>query len=429
MRLPATTVTALLVFVLLAATLLSACSGSSDETDPIPLLRPENTAIDEASSGDGSDHMTITIGNLTDITGPSSGGQETVNQALKDVAQYYNDRGLIPGATLKVIEYDGQLDPSRDIPGYEWLMSKGSDVLWSGVPGTPVTLKATLNKDETVMFIPAGDIEAVEPPGYIFNTAAIPQHEAYTLLRWLAENDPDFPADRPAKIGGAGWRDAYSESFLQAIEECCAAYPHLFEWQGAHLNNYSFNWSAEVEALRECDYVYPGSVPTSFIKQYRDAGCTAKLIGTEVQAAFLGLIRDGDLWDEVDGMVLIRTARWWNEDDEIVRLAKTTLHEYREASAQEIMRSGCGYLGACQANQMMSIIADAVAAVGAANFSSDALYDAATSFSMTIDGIERYSFDETKRISANYFGIYEAVAVEEDLVRADPQWYPVITEP
>ena len=78
---------------------------------------------------------------------------------------------------------------------------------------------------------------------------------------------------------------------------------------------------------------------------------------------------------------------------------------------------------------MLSIIADAVETVGPENFNSQTLYEAAESFSMTVDGIPRYSFGKDKRWMIDMFGIYEARSADEDLFRIDPEWIPVVTEP
>lgn len=64
-----------------------------------------------------------------------------------------------------------------------------------------------------------------------------------------------------------------------------------------------------------------------------------------------------------------------------------------------------------------------------AHLDSEALYDAANSFSLTIDDVERYSFDEDKPTAVNFVGIYRATVAEEDLVRADLDWQPIVCSP
>ena len=90
---------------------------------------------------------------------------------------------------------------------------------------------------------------------------------------------------------------------------------------------------------------------------------------------------------------------------------------------------GVGYLAVNGAVTLLEIIADAVEAVGPENFNSQALYDAAESFSHTVDGIEMDSFAPTKRTSLNYIGLYEARAAKKDIIRAIPEWYPIVYEP
>ena len=93
------------------------------------------------------------------------------------------------------------------------------------------------------------------------------------------------------------------------------------------------------------------------------------------------------------------------------------------------MRSGVGYLSTSCLYQLMNIIKNAAEEVGPENLNSQAVYDAAVTYIESLDGVDRYSFDETKRCSTNYYVIYEADAERKNLFRADPDWIPVITEP
>ncbi len=78
---------------------------------------------------------------------------------------------------------------------------------------------------------------------------------------------------------------------------------------------------------------------------------------------------------------------------------------------------------------MLSIIENAVDEVGAENCDSQALYDAAESYTLTIDGANRYSFSENKRWATDLYAVYEARAEEENLFRQHIEWLPVVTEP
>ncbi|MBM3133259.1 MAG: ABC transporter substrate-binding protein [Chloroflexi bacterium] len=228
---------ALLVILSMGTALLAACGdgdGEGGEGTASPTAKSTKTTV---TSGEP---VVITIGNLTDLTGPASQGMDLVNKALADMAKYYNDKGYIPGVELEVIDYDGQLDPSKDVPGYEWLRGKGADLIWTSVPAAPTTLKVRVDEDRIVLFTPAIDKNELVPPGYTFCVAVVPQFEAYTLLKWIAENDWDYRAKGPAKIGGAGWMEGYSPAFMKAAEEYCQTHPDQFQWVGTYLTNFSF---------------------------------------------------------------------------------------------------------------------------------------------------------------------------------------------
>ncbi|NQT73659.1 MAG: hypothetical protein HQ553_12960 [Chloroflexi bacterium] len=291
-------------------------------------------------------------------------------------------------------------------------------------------LKPYVEKDEMVLFAWAPTKEAVSPPGYVFSPCnTLSEYTSYTLLKYVAENDPDFPKDRPAIIGGAYWAETHGSGILTGAQAYAEAHPDQYEWEAGYLVNFGFNWATEVEGLKDCDYVLPPVIMTYFVDQYRNAGYTAKFLATEAQLAFLDQIDESDLWDELDGAIFIRTSRWWNEDDEIVNLSKRLLQENHSGEAESIMRDGIGYLFVNGAVVLLNIISDTVEAVGPENFNSQALYDIAESFSFTIDGIERDSFSKTKRTSLNYLGIYEARGAEKNIFRSDPEWYPIIYEP
>ncbi|MFC2028146.1 ABC transporter substrate-binding protein [Chloroflexota bacterium] len=405
-----------------------ACESGSEEATMAPVAQPSSTITSEPQVI--LEPVEITIGNLSDKTGPSSNILRITDTALEDLVQYYNENNLIPGVELKVINYDGQLDPSKDIPGYEWLKGQGADLIFTAVPDTPLTLKSIVNEDKMPLFAASGYPEMLDPPGYIFVMGTIPEHQAYTILGWIAENDWDYVSNGPAKIGGASWPDGYSQSFIAAMEKYSKAHPDQFEWVGGYLTNFAFIWGPEVEALKDCDYVFPCVMPIAFMREYRSADCTAKFIGADVHTSFLNMITEAELWDEIDGMLFIGSSLWWNDDEELVNLNKELLYENHPGEEEEIMQAGAGYMSVSVVfYPMIDIIADTVEAVGAENFNSQALYDAAISYSLEVDGVERSGFAETKRYALSNYMIYRASAADEDIVRADENWIPHLIGP
>jgi len=331
---------------------------------------------------------------------------------------------------LEVITYDGQLDPAYDIPGYEWLKEHGADLVFTSVPDTPLTLQNIVNEEKTPLFSASGYLEMIDPPGYIFVMGTIPGFQAYTLLSWIAENDWDYESNGPAKIGGASWSDGYSQSFIAAMEKYAEVHPDQFEWVDGFINNFTFTWGPEVEALKDCDYVFPCVMPIAFMNEYRRGGGTAKFIGADVHNSFLNMITEAELWDDIDGMLIVGSSYWWKDDEELVNLNRKLLYENHPGEEEDIMLAGAGYMSLSVVfYPLIDLIANTVEAVGAENFNSQALYDAAISYSLVVDGVERAGFTDTKRYALSNFMIYKASAADEDIVRADENWIPHLVEP
>ncbi|MBT4512097.1 MAG: ABC transporter substrate-binding protein [Chloroflexi bacterium] len=401
--------------LLLLLLLMGACSLFDEDTPEAEIQLATKTSI--------------IIGNLTDITGVSSNAMSMVNKALADMVKYYNEENLIPGVELEVVTYDGQFDPSRDIPGYQWLKRRDADLIFTPMPSTTETLKRRVEDDKMVLFALAPSKEGLLPPGYAFcpgNTYA--QDISYTLLKWIAENDPDFPKDRPAKIGGAFWAEAYGEDILRGAEQYAKTHPDQYDWEGGYLTNFTFTWGPEVEDLKNCDYVLPPVPMNSFAKEYRMAGYEAKFIGTAGHVAFMGLIDYADLWNEIDGTLIIQTPWWWNEESTMSDLAMKLLYDNHADEAEVVIRSGNGYLSVVPVYIMLEIISNAVDAVGPEGFNSEALYEAAKSFSLTLDGFN-FSFSETNRTSVDHLGMYEIRGSEKDVFRVDSNWVPIVKAP
>lgn len=404
------------------------------EPTPIPTPSPTPTVTPEPTTTPIED-VGITIGVISDLTGPAAQALVIVDQALADVVRYFEEENLIPGVDLKIVTYDGAYDPSRDIPGYHWLREKGADVIFSVINSTGIALKPLADDDEIVVFSLTTSPEMIDPPGWIFTLNVTGEPYKYTLLKWIEENDPDFPQDRPAKIGSVGMSDPYVITQQEGVQNYCDAHPDRWEWVSGHLVDWTtITFGPEVEALKDCDYVMPpstGFAVPNFVREYREAGYTAKFIGDDAQMAYLGMLSAGAGWDAFDGMLVTLLNGWWTDDYELPSLARRLATEYHNPSEVESLRwAGISYFGAfMQHYGWVSILAKTLNDVGPQNFTSQALYDTATSFSMTFGGGAEWNFTETKRTAWNACGIYEASAEIEDLVRIDPEWQPFIYEP
>ncbi len=415
----------MVLLAIVPALFISISCGSSGEAST-PTFQP---FVTDEPTVTPDEPVVITIGNLTDQTGPGAHGLSYVDRALNDVAEYYNDNELIPGVNLKVISYDTQYDASKAVTGYEKLKSDGADFLWTALPLMIPILKTHLDMDELVAFTATANIEDDElQGGYLFSMGITPKNEAYTLLDWIAKNDENFPRDRPAKVGGAAWNDGYNNLLFKAAKEYCKAHPQIYEWDTEFLTDVKFSWKTEAEQLANCDYVFIPAIPHLFIKDFCNTGAEAVFLGSDVPLAFLREIGDMDLWNDIDGSLFIRSSRWYNETGPMINIVNQLLNDnYSDGKAAEIREQGTPYLGVRQNYLMLDIVKKAVEEVGAQNFDSQALYDAAVSWEYEYEDIPGFhSFTQSERITSHYYAVYEAKGEEQDIFRLHEEWLPEV---
>jgi hypothetical protein len=166
----------------------------------------------------------------------------------------------------------------------------------------------------------------------------------------------------------------------------------------------------------------------AFVKEYRNAGCTAQFFGLDSHAAFIETAVAGTGWDTLDGMILAIPTGWETDDTEPVNLAKQVHKEYHAESEWDRLKwDGSSLIGAfLNWYGIFQIIQETVERVGPENFTAQAFYDTAIQFSADIGG-NTYSYTETDRTNWDYQGIYEIRAAEENIFRKDPEWQPKVT--
>ncbi|MFC2027237.1 ABC transporter substrate-binding protein [Chloroflexota bacterium] len=431
------------VLAIVLAALLALMTNCGDDgetalpTQPTDTVQPTITvqSIESTTPTEPLEDLTITIGSITDKTAMASSALSIVDMALTDVVEYFNDNSLIPGVELDVIFYDGQYDPAHDIPGYEWLKERGADLMISPVPSVPLSVMRFLQEDEMVLFSPSATSEALDPPGWVFLMGSRPEVFVYTLLDWVAQNDWDYEQKGPAKVGAVGGMDAYALALQDGLEAYCKAHPDQFEWVDGFMVEWTvMTFAPEINALLDCDYVVAPSTGVqtfAFMKEFRESGGTAKYLGTAAQAAFLGLIYSAVSWDDLDGMLFALQDRWWNEQGyQLVDLTWDFLYQKHPDNVDVAVFGGVSYLGTVQTSYtILTLIERTIEEVGAQNFSGQALYETAQSFSITYDSGAEWSFTPTKRAAGDKVGIYRLSAVDEDLVRVDVDWYPIRLDP
>lgn len=384
------------------------------------------------NGNEGAKQVTIIVGHISDMTGPASTALVPINYALEDLARHYNEKNIIPGARIKVVSYDGRYDPSRTIPGFDWLRERGAIAVFTALPPVPETLKPFAERNRIPILSLTTTKAQIDPPGWVFCMNLTTRPMVMTLLKWISENDWDWETKGPAKIGSAGWEETYAIDCRDAVRDYTQAHPDQFEYVAGPLTPMgSLTWSGQVRVLQGCDYVFPpttGTGITTFMREFRDKGGTAKFIGSDAQTAYRGLIVDSLGWTGIDGMICAVAARWWNEPCTTVNLARELLYKYHPRQADDTVYSGMGYIGGFQQFYgFFQIIQEAAKDVGVENLDGQAIYDTAVGFEMTWDGYEQWDFTTTKRYAWNHVAILEWSAEQQDIVRKVPEWLSPVT--
>jgi ABC-type branched-subunit amino acid transport system substrate-binding protein len=377
--------------------------------------------------GSGGGGGTITIGFLTDFTGPGGPAISKLYPVIQDLVKYYNDEGLIPGTKVRLISYDTAMDPAKYVPGYDWLKERGVKLIITSVPGTVETIKPFAERDGIPIFSYLHGKAMMEPPGaeWVFSITIPSRPEVKTMLNWVSENRWDYTQGIP-KIGFYDWETSDGTDRKAAIDEYCQAHPDKFVLVGSFLTpSGAMNPIGEVEKLKNCDYIYTQSIQgTYFIKNHRDSGYHAQFLGSATTFGFYEFYQSMLGWQRLDGLIITMVVSWWDEENAAATLIKEFVERYHPGKSPEDM--GASYWGAFfQTRAVFEILQQTAKEVGAANLNGQALRDVAVKYSLHYEGLPEYGFTETVRYQVHETAVYEFSAESEGLVRRS-DWIPLI---
>ena len=302
------------------------------------------TAVGVGCGKGAKGKVVITIGNITDFTGAASTALIPMTWAMGDVARYFNEGDLIPGAEIRIASYDARYDPSRDIPGYDWVKARGARVISTPLPSTANTLRPFAERDKIPLFTWGSNRSLVEPPGWVFCYNPPVSDMIQTLLEWISEEHWDYANGIP-RIGMAGWSESYQIEIKEGIGQYCQAHPDKFDYAGSYLVPMGAStWAGEIQKLKDCDYVCTPSTGTglaTFIRDYRDKGYTGTFIGSDAVPAYTRLLVDMCGWDRLDGTLTVHGMGWSSDQALLTELAVDLANEYHPAEAEDlIMNTG-----------------------------------------------------------------------------------------
>jgi ABC-type branched-subunit amino acid transport system substrate-binding protein len=378
--------------------------------------------------GGGGGGTTITVGFLTDFTGPGGPAIEKLYPVIQDLVKAYNDEGLIPGAKVKLISYDTGMDAAKYIPGYDWLKERGVKLIITSLPGGAETIKPFAATDGIPIFSYNYDEAMLEPPGaeWVFGITMPTAPEVKTILNWISESNWDYDKGTP-KLGFWDWETSDGTAREAAIKEYCQAYPDKFDLVGTFLApSGEMNPSGEVEKLKNCDYIYAHSIQGAyFVKAYRDSGYHAQLLGSTDSFGFYEFYQSLDGWERLDGYISTMIVPFWDEDNAAVTIVKEFIDKYHPGKSAEDM--GASYYGAFfETRAVFEILQQAVTEVGATNLNGQALLNTATKYSLHLEGLPELGFTDTVRYLVHETAPYQWNADSESLVRLSSDWLPLV---
>jgi len=378
--------------------------------------------------GGGEGKTVITIGEITDLTGPASYAMGPLHYALLDLVRYVNEEDPIPGVQLKVATFDCRYDASRSVPGYDWLRGHGAKVILSGLDSDAEVLKSFAERDKVPVYSLTTSLPLIEPPGWAFCGGCRAPWQTKTVLKWIGDHW-DYTKGVP-KIGAIGSNLGFSVEMQQAVKEYCQDNPDKFEFVGGYQAPLATTlWSGVTKKLKDCDWIFDGvdgTAMANFVRQFRDAGYTAKFFSQDNILASRGVVVDTVGYERLDGSLAASGTGWWDMSYPLIDLLKQLLHKDHPEEADAIIHSGIGYIGGgTQQYFFLKLLRQAIEQAGAKSFSGQAFYDTAVNFKATLEGYPEWGFSETRRYAIGHSVILEYRADVQDVVKIS-DWLPLI---
>ncbi len=372
---------------------------------------------------------TVTIGFMTDLSGPAAVGLKYLNWALEDQVKQMNEDEVIPGTTFELKTFDTQYNASRALEGYDWLKSEGAQVIFNVEATSAEALKAKCERDKIPMFGLTSTTALTDPPGWVFLAHCPTNYMTAVLAKYVGEQ---WTETRKIKIGFLGWNTTENLAQQQGVKDWADAHTDKFEWVASCVAPQgTVTWAAEVETLKDCDYIYfsaAGMAPAVFCAEYRAKGYDATFLCADGSLAFQALYIQKAGWAAMDGTLSVCNWGWWSLDTDVVNSAKATLQKYHPGDAQTAIAMGISYIGGySQWYVALDILQRAVKSVGVDKFDGTAFYDTAQTVELEWDGYEPFGFSETKRYVPDHASIWKWSAADQDLVKVT-DWLPIITE-
>lgn len=370
----------------------------------------------------------IIVGFLDDLTGAGSFAIKQGYQGMQDYFRMIEEEDPIPGAKIKLINYDTRLDYGRVPAGYVWLKGQGTQLFIIATSSTQEIVAANFEEDK----IPSFGLQsspALLGKDWVFDFAPAWTWEADCIMQYIWdtwEHDEMSGVPIVGHIGVKGW--VGPTLVMERLEELHALYPDKFELRDELAPWGAMTWVSEVSRLMDCDFIIPtvyGPQMVSFLKEARERGYEGQFVSTSaVMIAFWDLVRASIPLEDVDGTLSLSAWPYWTDDVPFLDQCRERLLTYRPDEAEFHLRQTGWMTGQAIAMIVADAIRTAVEEVGADNVDGPALRDGLAKVNITVEGwgSHPWQFTEDRNVLLPELRMYEYRAAEDSWF-AVTDWY------
>lgn len=354
-----------LVAIMLVASVVTGCGGGASET------------------------KTVTLGWLADQTGSSADAWKEVMYGMND---FMAEMEPIPGVEVRILTYDTRLEYGRYIPGYEWLIAQGTDMLLGYSPDTPrvtqtrqaedkvpmyalVAYSTTMDADWCYAYNPTNELEGRAIMDYVINTW------------WEAKG-----AGRPVKVGAVGnSQRSTTDEVRKGFQHVLDQNPGKAEYRTTSGELSQSAWASEYASVKDCDVLVMSTVGPStghFLKEAYSRGYTGQVVASSISLLSIwdlvvSLVQKADL----DGIIIPHYYPAWTDDSAYTQKLEAALAKYRGDKAAKLKEGTTWISGWVEAEVLIAAVRQAAKDVGAENINGEALRDALDTMELEIPGM------------------------------------------
>ncbi len=140
---------------------------------------------------------TISVGVVSDMTGPTASGAVWEISGFQDIAKWANETNYVPGVIFDTIAYDNRFDMGRSLNAYELMKTRGVSVVHMQMTGANYALNPKYKADKIVALIPPAP-KALSPVGWAFSSDGAYADGAaagfeWVIKDWKASGQPGKP--------------------------------------------------------------------------------------------------------------------------------------------------------------------------------------------------------------------------------------------